>query len=408
MTANWLPPLLSSDGHLEVRPERWTARMPAKFRGQAPRTVTLPDGGDAILIEGQEPRPINFIDLRAGRSNETWQPFGANVEETAGVGPAEQRVAEQDQDGIGAEVLFPNMVIGPRIWSTMPDQDSYRAVIRAYNEWLAEEYCSVSRDRLIGLGLIPWTNLPDALGELEYCAKAGLKGVMLGVFPNGAAYPKPEDDSFWRAAHEMGMPLTVHVGFDRLGPRASQPTFEFPDADGAMLAKLKGQRNIADWVGFHGLPAALSISQLILSGVFDRMPELQVFFAETRLGWVPFWMETADYWYERHRHWSERLLGFRELEMKPSAYVRRNIHFSVQHVERIAIEMRHHIGSKRIMFATDFPHIECDWPNTRPYAERLFDGVPKDEAFSIAAGNVLRFFGLEDTPMGRKALAAAK
>ena len=37
------------------------------------------------------------------------------------------------------------------------------------------------------------------------------------------------------------------------------------------------------------------------------------------------------------------------------------------------------------MFATDFPHIECDWPNTRPFAERLFEGVPADEAFKIAS-----------------------
>ena len=44
------------------------------------------------------------------------------------------------------------------------------------------------------------------------------------------------------------------------------------------------------------------------------------------------------------------------------------------------------------MFATDFPHIECDWPNTRPFAERLFAGVPADEAFKIAAGNMLAFF----------------
>ena len=49
-----LPPLVSSDGHLEVRPERWTRRMPARLRDRAPRTVKLPDGGDAILVEGAD------------------------------------------------------------------------------------------------------------------------------------------------------------------------------------------------------------------------------------------------------------------------------------------------------------------------------------------------------------------
>jgi len=403
-----LPPLISSDGHLEVLPERWSVRMPVRYRDKAPRTIKMPDGGDALLVEGQEPRPVPFLDLRAGRSNETWQPFGVTVADTAGVGPPEQRIAEQDQDGLEAEVLFPNMQMGPRLWRTMSDDDAYRAAVRAYNDWLGEEYCAVSRDRLIGLGVIPWTNLEDAVAELEHCAKLGLRGVTLGVFPSGYGYPTPADDRFWAAAIAMKMPLTVHVGFDRQGPRAKQPTLEFPGADPKVIARLGG-RTIVEWVAlpFLGTASAMSLAQTILSGVFDRLPDLQIFFAETRLGWVPFWMEEADYWYERHRHWSERLLNWKPLRQRPSDYVRQHVHFSVQHVERVAVELRHHMGADHIMFATDFPHIECDWPNTRPFAERLFAGVPADEAFRIAAGNMLEFFHLEQTPLGRKVRAAA-
>jgi uncharacterized protein len=403
-----LPPLISSDGHLEVLPERWSVRMPARYRDKAPRTIKMPDGGDALLVEGQEPRPVPFLDLRAGRSNETWQPFGVTVADTAGVGPPEQRIAEQDQDGLEAEVLFPNMQMGPRLWRTMSDDDAYRAAVRAYNDWLGEEYCVVSRDRLIGLGVIPWTNLDDAVAELEHCAKLGLRGVTLGVFPSGYGYPTPADDRFWSAAIAMKMPLTVHVGFDRQGPRAKQPTLEFPGADPKVIARLGG-RTIVEWVAlpFLGTASAMSLAQTILSGVFDRLPDLQIFFAETRLGWVPFWMEEADYWYERHRHWSERLLNWKPLRQRPSDYVRQHVHFSVQHVERVAVELRHHMGTDHIMFATDFPHIECDWPNTRPFAERLFAGIPADEAFRIAAGNMLEFFHLEQTPLGQKVRAAA-
>ena len=49
----------------------------------------------------------------------------------------------------------------------------------------------------------------------------------------------------------------------------------------------------------------MSITQMVLSGVFDRFPKLQMYFAESRLGWVPFWMEHADLWYQRHLHWAE-------------------------------------------------------------------------------------------------------
>src|SRR5262249_54196661 len=206
----------------------------------------------------------------------------------------------------------------------------------------------------------------------------------------------------------MKMPLTVHVGFDRLGPRATEPTFQYPGADAEVLKKL-GPRKIVEWIAlpFLAIPPSVSLAQLVMSGGFDRLPDLPIFFAATRLGWVPFWMEEADYWYERHRHWAERLLHVKPLARRPSDYVRLHISFSVQHVERVAVELRHHMGVEHIMFATDFPHIECDWPNTRPFAERLFDGVPAEEAFRIAAGNMVRFFRLEDTPLGKNVLARA-
>src|SRR5258708_40314789 len=106
-----LPPLLSSDGHLEVLPERWTPRMPAKYRGRAPRTIKLPDGGDAILVEGQAPYPAPFLDLRAGRTNETWQPFGTTVEGTAGVGPPRRRLRARQRAGLPAAAMLSSMQV---------------------------------------------------------------------------------------------------------------------------------------------------------------------------------------------------------------------------------------------------------------------------------------------------------
>ena len=95
------------------------AHAGAACASSAPRTIKLPDGGDALLVEGQPPYPVPFLDLRAGRTNETWQPFGVTVDDTAGVGPPEQRLREQDMDGLLAEVLFPNMQVGPRLWRSM-------------------------------------------------------------------------------------------------------------------------------------------------------------------------------------------------------------------------------------------------------------------------------------------------
>jgi len=317
--------LMSADGHLEVPPERWVHRVPEKYRDRAPHTIHLPDGGDALMIEGQPLLEANFLDLRAGRAEGTWQPFGLRVADAAGTGGPEQRVREQDQDGMDAEVLFAAMVAGPVFWRNIAHDEVYKAVIRGYNDWLGEEYCAVARDRLIGMGVIPITNVDDAIAEMKHCKKLGLKGVLLGALPNAKGYPTPEDDKFWAA---------------------------------------------------------------------ERFPKLKIFFAETRLGWVPFWLEHMDLWYQRHLGWAEEYLGFKPLKEPPGHYVRENIYFSVQY-ERVAIEQRHNVGVDHIMFATDFPHIENEWPNSRRVIDKIYADIPDDDRRRIWAGNAVEFFHLD-------------
>ena len=385
--------VISADGHLEVLPERWTNRVPQKYRDRAPRTVQLPDGGDAQFIEGRPLQEAFFLDLRAGRAEGHWQPTGLKVEDSAGTGPPEQRLREQDMDGLGAEVLYPAMVSGPGLWRNIRHDEVYLAMVRAYNDWLGEEYCPVAPDRLIAMGVMPWTGVGDCIAEMERCARMGLKGVMLGTFPSAKGYPTAEDDEFWAAALDMNMPVTAHVQFDRSGPRASQPTFRFPNEDPVVLGQLR--RHFLDWLIVQGMSPALSIMQMVLSGVFDRFPNLKMYFAETRLGWVPFWLEHADLWYNRHIGWAEELLGFKPLKALPSEYIREHIYFSIQY-ERVALENRHHVGVDRIMFATDFPHIECEWPDSQSFIEKLYADVPEDEKKKILSGNMIKYFHLEE------------
>ena len=153
------------------------------------------------------------------------------------------------------------------------------------------------------------------------------------------------------------------------------------------------RRPFLEWLCNFGLAPATSITQLVLAGVFERFPKLKVFFAETRLGWVPFWLEHMDLWYQRHLGWAEEYLGFKPLKELPGHYVRENIYFSVQY-ERVAIEQRHNVGVDHIMFATDFPHIENEWPNSRPIIDKIYADIPEEDKRRIWAGNAVEFFKL--------------
>lgn len=394
-------PLLSADSHLEVAPERWRDRVPKKFRERAPRTVKLPDGGDALMIEGSPLQEVMFADLRAGLDPSEWQPYGLQRDKVAGTASPEQRLREQDQDGMAAEVLFPNMVAGPSLWRNIADDQVYNTMVRAYNDWLAEEYCSVDPDRLIGLGVIPWSSLDAAMAELEHCQKLGLKGVNVGTFPSGNRYPSLEDDLFWRTTIDMRMPVAVHFAlnldlafaFGSGGKRGSQPNFIYPKQPPEVRSRIR--LDLVEWCSQYGLKPAVGMAQMVLSGVFDRLPELKVFFAETRLGWIPSWLESADAHYGLHMGWVRRLLDFQPLERGNfSDYVREHLYFSVQY-EKLAVQQRHMVGVDHIMFATDFPHIESEWPQSREVIAPIYQDVPKQERDQIYALNAIDFFALD-------------
>ena len=129
---------------------------------------------------------------------------------------------EQDQDGIDAEILYthPSYL---NSWRGISDDEPYVAMIHAYNEWLIEEYCSLAPDRLVGTGIIPDTNLSDAIAELKFCAKVGYKKRLPVSVPQRKGFPAADDDKFWAAAMDLGMPVTAHTNggttrFLREGP----------------------------------------------------------------------------------------------------------------------------------------------------------------------------------------------
>ena len=102
----------------------------------------------------------------------------------------------------------------------------------------------------------------------------------------------------------------------------------------------------------------------------------------------------ADTRYDRHYGWAERLLDVKPLERLPSDYIREHCYWGFQH-DKVGVSLRHHMGVDRLIWATDFPHQESDWPESMRIVERNFAGVPDGERYRMVAGNAIEFFHLE-------------
>ncbi len=376
--------LFSADSHLEISPDRWTSRVPAKYRDRAPRLVKLPDGGDGIIVEGQD---VYVLGLAiTGKPYEEHKLFGLNYQGSPGAGSPQERIQEQIRDGVDGEVLYTSAG-NLSFWRGIKNDEAYRAVVHAYNEFLAEEYCAVDRDRLLAMAVIPSSGIDDAIQEMEYCARAGLKGVALNSFPSGKGFPTPEDDRFWASVIDIGIPLTVHVGF--LGREG--PTFKYPRTPGEVAFGGDPIRVLTRFGGNSGLNAI----QLILAGVFERFPKLRIFWAETQMGWLPYFYEQLDDIYKRSRYWIERDFGLKPLERKPSEYIREHCWWGFIY-DPIGLRLRHDINIDRIMWGNDFPHSAGDWPHSRQVIKKMFEGIPEDEQHKMLVSNAVEFFHLEN------------
>jgi predicted TIM-barrel fold metal-dependent hydrolase len=385
---------ISADSHLEIDSKHWLERVPAKHRDLAPRLVRQADGSDLWTIGDRISRPAAAADLYGGKGRDQYLPFNGRYEGTPGTGSAEQRLSEQDRDGIDAEVLFPSQQGGPKFWRRIENDDAYKAVVHAYNTWLAEEYCAVDPTRLIGVGILPLgCALADVMAELEYCALAGFKTVLLQGFPAGKAHPSDEDDDFWARAHEVHMPVSVHVDLDRSGDRKG-PLLKYPNESDELMKKLT--HDLVDQVSRFGPVrgnGSIAAVQWVLSGLFDRFPTLRIFFAENQIGWIPFFLQGADVRYDRHHHWADRLLGLKPMKRPPSEYIREYCYWGFQ-FDRVGVELRHKINVDRLMWGSDFPHQESDWPESLRIIEKNFSGVPAEEKNKMVCANAVEFFRL--------------
>ena len=58
-------------------------------------------------------------------------------------------------------------------------------------------------------------------------------------------------------------------------------------------------------------------------------------------------------------------------------------------------EDRHRIGLDKLMWGTDYPHLEGTWPNTMKVLRETFADYPEDEIRVLLGGNAASVYGFD-------------
>ena len=367
--------VISSDSHVIEPPDLWTSRMEAKYRDRAPHVVSEEDA-DWWYTDGLKGQSFG-IGAQAGRRFEEPEKV-TNLDRLQNIPPAgyipAEHVKAMDIDGVDAGIVFPTCSL---LLYNVRDSDLLTSIFRTYNDWVAE-FCSAFPQRLKGIATLNTDDIQSGVVELERCAKMGLVGAMISVYPpDDRQYDSPDYEPLWAAAEDLGMPLALHVATNRPG---SGQVFEHVE-----LTKAAFIVTVDYW-------ARVSVAHMVLSGVFERFPKLQVGSVEHELAWIPHLLAQMDY---RYTQGTRENFPYRfKNDMLPSDFFHRNVFLGFQE-DGLGIRDRHIIGVDNILWGSDYPHQESTFPKSREILEEILSDCTDDEKAKIAGANAARIYHLD-------------
>ena len=368
--------IISSDNHVFEPADLWATGIEPAFKDRAPHVVRK-DDGDWWLCEGKVLSSVAGASQTGRRFDEPEKLTGADFYENVRPGGyiPQEAVKDMDADGVDVSIVYPT--VGLILFSTVSDSWLLDAIFRRYNDWLAE-FCSPFPDRLKGICMINVDDVQVGIKELERCAKLGLAGAMITVYPpHDAPYDLPVYEPLWSAADDLGTPLSLHFATNRRAPGQ-----DFTPSGDSLKADYLC--NVDYWI-------RRSLAQIIFSGVFERHPKLQVGSVEQELSWIPHFLERMDYTYTQ-RIQREGYHRYKE-DMLPSDYFHRNVFAGFQE-DALGVGMRDLIGVDNIQWGSDYPHVESTFPRSRQILEELLADCTEEQKSKIAGGNAARIYNL--------------
>jgi len=360
---------ISVDDHVVEPRDAFVNRFPQRYADRAPKVVTQPNGSEVWEFDGNVIPQIG-LSAFAGRRLEDATREPVRFEEMRpGCYEIKARIADMDINGVWASVNFPSTIAGfcGRVFAGASDPGLGHAAVRAWNDWLYEEWHEPYPERIIANGLTFLADPELAAAEIRRNAGRGFTAVTLPERPHRIGLPSIFTE-YWdpilAACAETDTVVALHVGSTGM---LDMP----PESPTASL----------DATMFSGMSYWTCVEWL-WSPYPRRYPNLKIALSEGGIGWVAMLIDRLEKIAPRYAHdWTQH----------PAEVLRRNFSFCTID-DYSAMAARHVIGVENIMVEVDYPHVDGTWPDTQATLRRLFEGVPVDEARAMSCENAARLF----------------
>ena len=372
--------LISVDDHVLEPGDLWLSRVPTKYHDRAPRLIDV-DGGAGQMWAYEDLRePVTGLSATAGTDKDEWSMGITRYDlMRPGFYDPVARIADLDAAGILASMCFPSFArfCGQPFWEAK-DKELALLCVKAYNDWMIEEWCAAAPGRYIPLTVIPLWDPQKAAAEVRRSAARGARAICFSENPEPLGLPTIWDpDRYWNpvwdACQETETVVCMHIGSSSTSPKISKDIpWGFNQA----------------WAA--GTLTSATLLTWLIGPVFREFPGVKIALSEGGIGWIPYFLERADFVNKHHKAWTHS--GFKDA--KPSEVFKR--HFLTCFIDdAFGLENIERIGEDMVAYECDYPHSDSVWPDAPEVLWKSIKSLTAAQIDKVTHQNAMRFFNFD-------------
>lgn len=388
--------LIDSDTHYSEPYDLWTSRAPAKYKDKVPQVRHASDGklhwffnGHEMFAAGgssfvtREGEKIPFY----GKDFTTFE--GWNVIHEASYDP-KARVKFMDEIGIWAQIVYPNTLGNSMAWLVAePDKDLAYHCVQAYNDAVAE-FASQGDNRLFPVAVMPLWDIGLCVKEAQRAAnELGLHSVAMAGEGHLAGLPdlgQAAWDPFYEVISDLKLPINIHIaaGVDAagVGAAANWTKTAWPSlSERAHKPVNSVQMELAN---------SKFVSNMVLSDLAFRWPDVKWVSVESGIGWLPYVFERVDY------EFLENFPSDPAPDRPPAAEMfKKNCYATFWFEHAGPLRLLDIIGADNVMWETDFPHPTCLHPDAVRRSAETLAALGPDVLRKVVQDNAAKLYNID-------------
>ncbi|NND68597.1 MAG: amidohydrolase family protein [Halioglobus sp.] len=367
--------IVSVDDHITEPPDMFDKHLTGNDLATAPKFDTDENGKSFWTYQGMF-MPSVGLNAVVGRPLEEYGMEPNSLEEMReGVYNVDRRIDDMNANGVAASLNFGTCVgfDGGRFHKAQ-DKDLALIHLRAYNDWHIDEWCGAHPGRFIPCALLPTWDMDATVAEIKRIAAKGCTAVSLNENPTKQELPSIHNEYWepmWRAVADTDMTLCLHIGAGNPVPHASMET---PIEAWITTMPLSSSVGAADWLHLKAL----------------QEHDLKIAMSEASIGWVPYFLERADFAHSRHKYWTHNHFG----GMLPSERFKK--HFMLCFIDdAYGLKNLDQLNEDMVAYECDYPHSDTLWPDCPEHLWEQCKHLTDEQINKITHVNAMRWFNFD-------------